>query len=208
MIDPGLLLAFLPAVVLLMLLPGPDMLLCLAQGLRGGPRRGVAAAAGVSTGVLVNVTLAGLGLGALVAAFPDAIRVVRWAGAAYLLWVAWRTWTTPLVVAIGGAAPGRWIAYRDGLVVNLTNPKVILFVLALLPQYVNPALPVLPQFVTMGAIMALGALIVNGAVGWSAGRAAGLLLRSTRTERTLRRLAAALFAGLALRIVWEAAAAD
>lgn len=205
MIDPGLMLAFLPAVALLMLLPGPDMLLCLAQGMRGGPRRGLAAAAGVSTGVLVNVTLAGLGLGALVAAFPDAFQLVRWVGAGYLAWVAWRTWRTPLVVEIGGAAPSRWIAYRDGLVVNLSNPKVILFVLALLPQYVNPSLPVLPQFMAMGAVMAVGALVVNGAVGWSAGRAAGWLLRSSRAERILRRLAATLFAALALRIGWEAA---
>ena len=202
-VDPLLFLAFLPAAVLLVVLPGPDMLFALAQGLRGGPQRAFAAAAGAGTGSLVNFTLAGLGLGAVVAAFPGAFDLVRWVGAAYLLWIAWRTWRTPLVGEIGGAVARPWIAYREGIVVNVSNPKVILFILALIPHYVDPDLPVLPQFLAMGAVVAVGGVAVNGAVGWFAGRAARWLLRTSRAEVALRRLAATLFAGLALRIGWD-----
>lgn len=205
MIDPVLFLAFLPAAVALVLLPGADMIFCLAQGLRGGPRRAWAASAGVSTGGMVHVTLAGLGLGALVSAYPAAFGAIRWAGAAYLLWLAWKTWNTPLSGEVGGAATRPWKAFRDGMLVNLSNPKVILFILALLPQFVNPALPVLPQFLLMGCIIAGGAFFVNGAVGFFAGRAARLLLKTSRAEMLLRRGTALLFGGLAGRLAWEAA---
>lgn len=205
MIDPVLFLAFLPAAIALNLLPGPDMIFCLAQGLRGGPRRAWAASAGISLGSMIHVTLAGLGLGALVAASPAAFGAIRWAGAAYLVWLAWKTWTTPLSGEVGGAARRPWKAFRDGMLVNLSNPKVILFILALLPQFVNPALPVLPQFLAMGCVIAGLGFVVNGTVGFFAGRAARLILTASRGETVLRRVTALLFAGLAGRLAWDAA---
>jgi threonine/homoserine/homoserine lactone efflux protein len=204
-IDPVLFLAFLPAALALMLLPGPDMLFCLGQGLRGGPRRAWAAPAGVATGGMVHVALGGLGLGALVAAYPTAFGAIRWAGAAYLVWLAWKTWLTPMSAEVGGAAPHWSKAYRDGMLVNLSNPKVILFILALLPQFVNPALSVLPQFLAMGCVIAGGAFVVNGAAGVFAGRAARVLLTASRGETVLRRGTALLFGGLAARLAWDAA---
>jgi threonine/homoserine/homoserine lactone efflux protein len=200
-IDPVLFLAFLPAALALNLTPGPDMLFCFAQGTRGGPRAALAASAGISTGVMVHVALAGLGLGALVAAFPQLFGVVRWAGAAYLLWIAWQTWHTPLMQE--NVRPVRR-GFRDGLVVNLSNPKVILFILALVPQFVTPDLPVLPQFLIYGVVMALGGFVINGAVGAFSGRLGAALLRSPAAERGLRRATAGLFAALAARIGWEA----
>jgi len=201
MIDPLMFLTFLPAALALNLTPGPDMLFCFAQGARGGPRAALAASAGISTGVMVHVLLAGLGLGALVAAFPQLFGAVRWAGAAYLLWIAWQTWNTPLVTDT--PRPVRR-GFRDGLIVNLSNPKVILFILALVPQFVTPELPVLPQFVIYGMVMALGGFVINGAVGAFSGRLGALLLRSPGAERGLRRVTAGVFAALAARIGWEA----
>ncbi len=202
MIDPLVLLAFFPAALALALTPGADMLFCLAQGARGGARAGIAASAGVSTGVLVQAVLAGLGLGALTTAFPGLLDVIRWLGAGYLLWLAWRTLRAPLGPGAGPAVrPAR--AFRDGLVVNLTNPKVILFILAFVPQFVRAADPVLPQFLALGAILAACGFIVNGLVGVFSGGLGRALARSATVERVLRALTATVFGALALRILIE-----
>jgi threonine/homoserine/homoserine lactone efflux protein len=196
-IDPVLFLAFLPAALALNLTPGPDMLFSLAQGMRSGWPAGLKAAAGISTGVMVHVLLAGLGLGALVAAVPGVFDAIRWAGAGYLVWVAWRTLRTPFG---GGDARASARPFRDGLIVNLSNPKVILFVLALVPQFADPARPVLPQFLILGAVLALGALAANGMVGATAGGLGRVLARDRRVERALRWATAGLFGGLAVRL--------
>jgi len=202
MIDAFVLLAFLPAALALNLTPGADMLFCLAQGTRGGPGPALAASAGISAGSMVHVTLAGLGLGALVAAFPVAFDVIRYAGVAYLLWLVWRTLRGP----IGGGGrpavrPSR--AFRDALFVNLTNPKVILFILAFVPQFVDPARSVLPQFLVLGSVIALGGFVVNGAVGVFAGGIGRQLARNPRVELVLRGLTATIFGALALRLALE-----
>ncbi|WHZ34616.1 MULTISPECIES: LysE family translocator [unclassified Sagittula] len=198
-VDPVMLLAFLPAGLALNVTPGPDMLFCMAQGLRGGPRCGWAASAGVAAGGMVHVLLAGLGLGALVAAVPGAFDAIRWAGAAYLVYIAWKTWRTPLTgVDAPPLAPAR--AARQGFVVNMTNPKFILFVLAFVPQFVDPARPVLPQFLIFGTMMGAGGLLVNGLVGQFAGRLRRHLQGGTGTERGLRYACATLFGGLAVRL--------
>ncbi len=204
MVDHALLLAFLPAAAVLLVTPGPDMLFCLGQGLKGGPRAALAADAGVATGVLAHAMAGGLGLAALVAAWPAAFEAIRWLGVAYLLWVAWRALREPFGGggARSGGRPG--LAFRDGLATNLSNPKVLLFMLALLPQFVRPeAGPVLPQFLILGAVLAFGALLVNGAVGLMAGGIGGALARSPRVERATRFVTAVLFAGLALRLALE-----
>jgi threonine/homoserine/homoserine lactone efflux protein len=201
-IDPVLFLAFIPAALALNLTPGADMMFCFAQGVRSGPRAAVAASAGISAGVLVHVLLAGLGLGALVVAFPWLFGAIRWVGAAYLAWLAWKTWTTPL--AAEGLVRASSRAFRDGLVVNLSNPKVILFILALVPQFIDPARPVLPQFLACGAVLAVGGFVINGLVGVFSGRIGRALLQAPSAERGLRTATSCIFAALAARIGWEA----
>lgn len=203
MIDPFVLLAFLPAALALNLTPGADMLFCLAQGTRGGPTSALAASAGISAGSMVHVTLAGLGLGALMAAHPAAFDAIRIAGVVYLVWLAWKTLRTPLGAADRPAVrPSR--AFRDGLIVNLTNPKVILFILAFVPQFVDPARPVLAQFLIFGAVLAVGGFIVNGLVGVFAGGLGRRMARTPAIERGLRWVSATVFGALALRLAWEA----
>ncbi|MCX8228063.1 MAG: LysE family translocator, partial [Sulfitobacter sp.] len=154
MVDPLTLLAFVPASLALNLTPGADMMFCLGQGMRFGPKASVAASAGISLGGMVHVTLAGLGLGALVAAVPWAFDVIRWVGVGYLLWLAAQTFRGEKK-AQGTAVPPS--AFRGALIVSLTNPKVILFVLAFVPQFVVPeAGPVLLQFLIFGAVLSLG----------------------------------------------------
>ena len=203
MIDPIVFLAFLPVALALNLTPGADMMFCFAQGMKGGARPAIAASAGISVGVIVHVLLAGLGLGALVAAFPPLFGAIRWIGAGYLAWLAWKTVRTPLLVA--GAPPARTArAFRDGLIVNLSNPKVILFILALLPQFVEPSRPVLPQFLVYGAVIAAGGFFVNALVGVFSGGIGRRLLCNPRAERGLRLTTGGIFAALAARIGWEA----
>ena len=196
-VAPLTLLAFIPAAVALNLTPGADMMFCLGQGLRGGPQVGMAAHFGIACGGAVQVLLAGLGLGVLVAAQPWAFDAIRWLGVCYLLALA--------VQAVrGGAVTARAMqvlpvgrVFRQGLLVNLYNPKVILFILAFLPQFVEPARPILPQFLTLGAVFCAGGLVVNGLIGVMAG---GIGARLARLSRWLAWLSAMVFAGLALRL--------
>lgn len=197
MVDPVVLLAFVPAGLALNLTPGSDMMYCLGQGLRAGPRAALAASAGISAGAFIHTALAGLGLGAIVATVPAAFEVIRWVGVGYLVWLAVQTLRHAGKRAdaqVGDA--GR--AFRTGLIVNLTNPKVILFVLAFVPQFVVPdAGSILGQFLIFGSILALGGFVINGAVGVFA---SGAGQRLARGSRVLDWLCASIFAGLAARL--------
>jgi threonine/homoserine/homoserine lactone efflux protein len=196
MVDPVMMLAFVPAALALNLTPGADMMFCLGQGLRSGNRAAWAASAGVSTGGMIHVTVAGAGLGAMVAALPWVFDVIRWIGVVYLLWLAAqavRQSDLPQVASV----PARR-AFRDGLIVNLTNPKVILFVLAFVPQFVRPeAGSVLGQFLVFGAIIAFGGFVVNGLVGVFAGTMGA---RIRRSARLLGWITGGIFAALAVRL--------
>ncbi len=200
-IDPLTLLAFIPAALALNLTPGADMMFCLGTGLRAGQRAGVAASAGVAAGCMVHVTAAGAGLGAAVAAAPWAFEVIRWIGVAYLVWLAIKVLRHAGDLPQGSASAGATgAAFRRGFLVNLTNPKVILFVLAFLPQFIDPARPVLPQFLVLGTVISLGGFVVNGAVGIGAGGIGRKMEGAGRAKLWLDRISATIFAGLALRL--------
>lgn len=200
MIDPVVLLAFVPAALALNLTPGADMMFCLGQGLRSGPGSAMAASAGIAMGLLFHVTLAGLGLGAAVAALPWLFDVIRWVGVGYLLWLAWGAFRGNAMAADAPKIPAVR-AFRAGVFVNLTNPKVIFFVLAFVPQFVDPAAgPILPQFLMFGAILGIGGLFVNGAVGVFASGAGRWLTGSATTQRWLGYISGTIFSALALRL--------
>lgn len=197
MVDPIVLLAFVPAGLALNLTPGSDMMYCLGQGLRSGPRAALAASAGISVGAFIHAAFAGLGLGAIVATVPAAFEVIRWVGVGYLLWLAVQTLRHAGKNVDTQAVDARH-AFRTGLIVNLTNPKVILFVLAFVPQFVVPdAGSVLGQFLIFGATLAIGGFVINGAVGVFA---SGAGQRFARGSRVLDWLSASIFAGLAARL--------
>jgi threonine/homoserine/homoserine lactone efflux protein len=200
-VDPVTLLAFVPAALALNLTPGADMLFCIAQGLRQGWATATAASAGIAAGGIVHVALAGLGLGAAVAALPWLFDVIRWVGVGYLLWLAVQMLRQPVARAEAPAqrlSPSR--AFLQGMVVNLSNPKVILFVLAFIPQFVDPQRgAVLPQFLLLGAIVALGGFVINAVAGIMAGRL-GRRVGGGAGGRWLGRVSAAIFAALALRL--------
>ena len=197
MVDPVALAAFVPAALALNLTPGADMMFCLGQGARSGPKAAWLASAGISTGGMIHVLLAGLGLSAVVASVPIALEVIRWVGVGYLLWLAWQALSRKDRIDAGPVIAGKQ-AFRAGLLVNLTNPKVILFVLAFVPQFVVPeAGNVLFQFIIFGAVIGVGGFFVNGLVGVFAGSVGQRLARGSRV---LDWLTAGIFATLAGRL--------
>jgi threonine/homoserine/homoserine lactone efflux protein len=200
MVDPITFLAFVPAALALNLTPGADMMFCLGQGMRSGPRQAVAASAGISAGSMIQVALAGLGLGAVVAALPWIFDVIRWVGVAYLVWLAIAAFRDGAVSSAAVAVPVTR-AFRAGLIVNLTNPKVILFVLAFIPQFVDPqAGSVLIQFLVFGAVLAIGGFLINGAVGVFSAGLGHRLTGSARFSRILGWISGGIFMALALRL--------
>lgn len=200
-VDPLVLLAFVPAGLALNLTPGADMMFTLAQGLKSGPRAGLAANAGIAAGGMIQTLIAGLGLGALVAAHPMAFDVIRWGGVAYLLYLAWQALRAgPLGKTVDLPARSNGRIFLDGMLVNMLNPKVILFILAFLPQFVDPTRPVLAQFLTLGVVFSFGGLIVNGLVAVFAGGIGQRIAGSASFARWLGRASATIFAGLALRL--------
>ncbi len=199
MIDLVTILAFIPAALALNLTPGADMMFCFGQGLRAGPRPAIAASAGISLGVLVHILLAGVGLGAVVAAQPWLFDAIRWMGVGYLLFLAWGAFRA-------GAAPSELPhhttkhAFRDGFLVNLTNPKVILFVLAFIPQFVDPAGAVLAQFLLLGSVIVVGGFVINAAVGIFAGSTGRRLVSNPRFSKVIGWVTGGIFAALAFRL--------
>lgn len=197
--DPVSLAAFMGAAVVLYLTPGADMMFTIASGISGGARAGVAAAAGISLGVLAHSALAAAGLAALIAAAQAAFDAIRFGGAAYLAFLAWRAWHAPTTGGPGGGQADAWAAFRRGFLTNMLNPKVALFVLAFLPQFTDPALgPVGGQILWLGGLLAVGGFLTDGAYGLFAG---ALAARLKRSARALNRISAILFGGLAARLV-------
>ena len=203
MVDTSLYAAFLVAGFALCVTPGPDMMFIVAMGGRGGPGAGVMAALGVAFAMLVHAVAAMLGLSALFTTLPMLYHVLRWVGAAYLLYLAvkaFRDRAVP-VEADGHAGPGRWRAFWQGAVTNLLNPKVILFNIAFLPQFVNPELGhVAGQFMVLGVTMVVMGLAVDGSIGLLSGRLSALLRRSRRVARGLNLFSGTVFTGLAVRL--------
>jgi threonine/homoserine/homoserine lactone efflux protein len=208
LIEPERLMIFAAAALALNLTPGSDMLSCLGQGLKSGARAGIAASLGIATGALIHIVAAGLGLAALLTAYPAAFETIRWAGVAYLVWLAIQAFRHPPMAALAAgpevAAANAWRAWRDGIAVNLLNPKVAVFVLAFLPQFVDPArgAPFL-QFLLLGAILNIGGTAINALVGAFAGGIGRVLTTSRRLVRAFQVLSGTVFLGLAARLAFE-----
>jgi threonine/homoserine/homoserine lactone efflux protein len=198
---------FIVAGLLLNLTPGPDMAYIAARSAAGGLRDGVAAALGIGAGCVVHTLAAALGLSAVIAASSTAFSVVKWCGAAYLLYAGirlllagWRrrdpAVATPLL------PPARPLAIlREAFVINVLNPKVALFFLAFLPQFVTADAP--GQFwalVILGCLFNFNSLFVNIPVAWLAARAGASVRRGMRAARVLQGAVGALFVLLAVRL--------
>ena len=203
MLDTNLLPLFLAGGLALALAPGPDMAFTLATAASRGLRAGLGAVAGIATGGAIWTVAAAIGLAALLTASEHALSVIRYAGAVYLLWLAWRTIRTLDAAPHGHASANASEAFLRGLMTNLLNPKIGLFFLAFLPQFTNADIgPVWIQMLVLGAIFfAMGTVVLVG-VALAAGAAQEKLARSLSLRRTLNGLAATAFGGLGLRLIF------
>ena len=199
------LLVFIPVALALNLTPGADMMFCLGQGIRAGAGNGFAAAIGIATGSFVHAVLAGIGLAALLASYPSVFEAVRWAGVAYLLWLAALAFRADANLQFSTAGEKTALkAWRDGTLVCLLNPKVGIFMLAIVPQFVDPASGnVFLQFIVYGAIMNIGGTVINIAVGVFAGRIGNALRRRPLVANFFNKLSCLIFIGLALRLGFD-----
>ncbi|WP_029007194.1 LysE family transporter [Azospirillum halopraeferens] len=208
-LDPHLLQLYLVAVVLLILAPGPDSLLVLSRSVTNGRQAGFVATAGITLGNVVHALLAAAGVSALIAASPALFDTLRYVGAAYLAWIGGRAlWSLAVARRTGAAAvpaaapaPARTI-FATALLTNLLNPKVILFYLAFVPQFVAPDRgAVALQTFLLGLILAVGGcLFLLGVAAASAG-AARAALTSARLRGVLDGLCGVLFLGFAVRLL-------
>ena len=198
-------LAFFAASVLLALVPGPDNLFVLLHAAAHGARAGLLVVLGLCTGLLFHTAAVALGLAALLAASSAAFTLLKAVGAAYLVWLAWLSWRAAAGIAATETPPplGARKTYLRGVLMNISNPKVALFFLAFLPQFVDPAGgAVALQILQLGGVFMLATLITFGAIALLAGRFGQLLQNSPRAQVRLNRAASVVFASLALRLVW------
>ncbi|AKU14042.1 amino acid (threonine) efflux protein [Azoarcus sp. CIB] len=197
-------LAFFAVSVLLGAAPGPDNLFVLMQSAMRGRRAGMLVVLGLCTGLLGHTAAVAVGLAAVFAASPTAFTVLKFVGAAYLAWLAWQVLTAPDGgdPAVGEVAPDGWRMYVRGIVMNLTNPKVILFFLAFLPQFVEAgAAPVALQVMWLGFVFIVATLLTFGAIALFAASIGQRLRSSATARRVLNKSAGLVFLGLAARLV-------
>lgn len=196
------LLPFLIAAAALNLTPGADMTYTIARTAAQGRWAGYASALGIAGGSLVHTLAAAVGLSALLVASESAFLAIKYAGAAYLLYLAVR-----LLLArpeAGGAAlphAGLWRVFTQAVLVNVLNPKVALFFLAFLPQFVAPERGLVwAQLLVLGTLFNLGGTLVNATVATLVGLGARRIQESPRVQRGMNLLSGTLLGGLALRI--------
>jgi threonine/homoserine/homoserine lactone efflux protein len=199
MIDPAVLPAFLLATTLVVVAPGPDNTYIAAVAVAQGVRSGVLSAAGMALGMVVHVTAAALGLAVLLRSTPWALEGIRVLGAGYLCWLAWSTLRTRTDPAARRptrvAAP---VVVRRAVLTNLTNPKVVLFFAAFLPQFVRPGHgSVTGQLLVLGLIFLGVGLVSDSVIGVLLGRLATAGGPRPRTAALVNVAAGLTFAGLA-----------
>ena len=195
---------FVASGILLNLVPGQDTLYILGSSIAQGRRIGVASALGISAGCVVHTLAAALGLSAILATSATAFTVVKLAGAAYLVYLGVRALVAPVQI-IGplrhDASKSAWLAFRRGVLTNVLNPKVALFFLALLPQFIDPESPA-----KVAAFIALGLSFVATGTAWclflaiAAARVRGFFAGNPRVYTRLSRASGALFVFLGIRL--------
>ncbi|MCB5206801.1 LysE family translocator [Methylovorus mays] len=197
------LLPFAGISLLLALTPGPDNLFVLVQSARYGVRSGLATVLGLCTGLMAHTALVAAGLGAVLTASLTAFTILKALGAAYLAFLAWQAFRAPVGVTETSKLElhSVWQSYAKGVAMNLSNPKVIVFFLAFLPQFVTAERgQVTLQIAVLGLVFAVAALAVFAGIAWTAGAVGQTFMRSTSLQRCLNWFAGTVFLALAVKL--------
>lgn len=191
-------LLYLAAVALLILSPGPTMLMCMTNALNHGPRRAMTSVAGAVTAVLGVMLLSAMGLGALLATSETAFTAAKVIGAAYLVWLGIKTFRSDAALRIDGenGTTGKRSSarsfYLQGVLVGASNPKAVLFFAAFFPQFLHPAAPIAPQFAILALTFVAIEFTVLTVCALSVARLAPML-RSAGPVRWINRICGGLF---------------
>jgi threonine/homoserine/homoserine lactone efflux protein len=201
------LLMFIAAGWLLNLTPGPDVLYIAGCSLKSGVRAGMVAALGIVSGCFVHLLAAALGVGALLATSATAFTALKWLGAAYLLWMGVKLLASrgsSMLPSDAPAAPvvvSLWRVYLQGFFTNVLNPKVALFFLAFVPQFIAPGTEdKVTAFLLLGLLFNLNSLPINFGYAWLASWASRRLGAVQRAMHRIDRAAGALFIGFGLKL--------
>jgi len=208
MIETTNLIAFVLLALGMVLTPGPNMIYLISRSISQGPASGLISLGGIALGFVFYVFCAAFGITALLFAVPYAYDALRLAGAAYLLWLAWQA------VRPGGSSPfhvrelkhdGPRKLFAMGFLTSLLNPKIAMFYLALLPQFIDPAAgSVLAQSIVLGFIQIIVSVSVNTLITFAAGGIAIFLRTRPFWSLVQRWLMATMLAGFAVRMAAEA----
>jgi threonine/homoserine/homoserine lactone efflux protein len=187
MIDTQLYLAFVAATVILILIPGPNVALIVANSVAYGTRFGLLTVAGTSSAMVIQLALTALGMTTVLGVLADWFEWIRWIGVAYLAYLGvqqWRTQPTDLTTIRPQPKSVRAI-YSRGLLVSLTNPKTLLFYGAFLPQFITASRPVEPQIALLSATFLVLAIVLDGLWALLAGHARSFLATRGRLRNRL-----------------------
>jgi len=207
--DTTQLLMFIAAGWLLNLTPGPDVLYIVSSALKSGVRTGLVAAMGIVSGCFVHVFAAALGVGALLATSATAFTVLKWAGAAYLMWMGIKLLRVkgsgspivPVDVNAETVSLNWWRVYRQGFLTNVLNPKVALFFLAFVPQFIAPGTDdKVITFLLLGLLFNLNSLPINFGYAWLAGWASRRVGTIQHAMHWMDKAAGTMFIGFGLRL--------
>ncbi|WP_158937193.1 LysE family translocator [Burkholderia sp. S171] len=199
-------LLFLAASIAITAAPGPDNLQVLARGISQGRAAGLVAALGFAAGISFHTTLAALGVAALLKSSPIAFEAVKLAGAAYLVWIGIKAIRSKgLSSAHERPSQPLAVVFRQSVIGNLLNPKVTLFFIVFLPQFVNPhgGQSVMLQMFELGGVFMLQTVAVFSVFGVAAGMIGAYLQRRPKVGVWLDRLAGATFIGLGIRVAFK-----
>ena len=194
--DIIVLLSFLGAAVLLTVMPGPDILFVTAQSISQNAKAGIATALGLCTGLLVHISAAIVGISAIIYSSATIFTIVKFAGAAYLLYLAFSSFraTTSTVSLSKKPVIAYPKLYKKGIIMNVLNPKVSIFFLALLPQFVQGNDNVPMQMLVLGLIFLVQAFIIFSFVSLLAGQIGHLLTKNNFIAKHLNKIEGTLYA--------------
>jgi len=203
--DTPTLLAYLAAATVLVLIPGPGTAWIVAQTVAGGTRRGLQAGLGLETATLIHATAAGLGLSALLATSALAFELLKYAGAAYLVWLGIKAWRDKADAREAVAAPrAKGRVYRRSVLTGVLNPKVAVFFLAFLPQFVHPERGMAwLQFLVLGGLLSTIGFANSAALAFVVGRFGRRLAGNPRVARWRQRLIGTVFVGIGVRLALQ-----
>ena len=202
--DISVLPVFLAACLVLLVTPGPDVAFIVATGVTEGRRPALWASSGIALAMFSHAVLAAMGVAAIVATSPVAFDAIRFGGAAYLVFLACKSFRArPFEASAQATCRSPFINFRRGFLTNLLNPKAILFSGVFLPQFASPSFgPIFQQIVGLGAVLAFLGLLFQAALSLASGSLGQWLLSSPRRQAVLERLMGVVFLGLATRLIF------